>query len=353
MKIKKYGAFISSHYRSLKKIRGQFIHCLMDAQLIPMGMEHFTATSSENFGYIKNLIDQSDIFILILGKTYGSCDENGVSWTEREYLYAKEKKKLIFAFKTKKYIALEKKKGLFKALLSSDGKKQLAFGASVDFAQTITDFASIQRSVTQISSENLNGLAGWERWNERKLETWRKNNNAFDLRGKWFHVHMKDSNDETEESTKYLRIGTLNVKQEFDPENYKRLSFQATNFNILHYDTAKGALESDDSKKTVWNGDYAMNVNTRTIFGAYKTQRFFKAEYGDWKVEKGNYMGIHEMTLDDPDNDNDASDDTLSFSGNFNDVNPSPKRGMAYFFRTAKARDEFVMKKFGKYLEKV
>ena len=52
MEYKKYSAFISSNYESLRSERIELINCLLDAQIIPICMEHFTATSSENFDYI-------------------------------------------------------------------------------------------------------------------------------------------------------------------------------------------------------------------------------------------------------------------------------------------------------------
>ena len=93
MEYKKYSAFISSNFESLKNERMELISCLLDAQMIPICMEHFTATTSENFEYIMYLIDQSDIFIMILGEVYGSCDSMGKSWTENEYEYAIKAKK--------------------------------------------------------------------------------------------------------------------------------------------------------------------------------------------------------------------------------------------------------------------
>ena len=53
MEYKKYSAFVSSHFTSLKKERTELISGLLDAQMIPICMEHFTVTTSEKFDDIK------------------------------------------------------------------------------------------------------------------------------------------------------------------------------------------------------------------------------------------------------------------------------------------------------------
>ena len=65
---------------------------------IPAGMELFTAGDKSQWDVIKKWIDESDIYLLILGGRYGSIDnETGLSYTEMEYNYALEKKKPFFA----------------------------------------------------------------------------------------------------------------------------------------------------------------------------------------------------------------------------------------------------------------
>ena len=69
----------------------------MDAEHIPAGMELFGGAGTV-IDTIKKWIDASDIFMLLLGGKYGSIyEEEGISYTEWEYNYAKliEKKGLI------------------------------------------------------------------------------------------------------------------------------------------------------------------------------------------------------------------------------------------------------------------
>ncbi|MBF9152710.1 DUF4062 domain-containing protein [Novosphingobium jiangmenense] len=58
----------------------------------------FPAADTEQLEYIKKVIDECDYYILIMGGRYGSLDEEGVSFTEREYDYAVDTGKVVLAF---------------------------------------------------------------------------------------------------------------------------------------------------------------------------------------------------------------------------------------------------------------
>ena len=90
-----YLAFISSEYERLRKQRNAIIDILLDFDIMPIGMEHFTTSYDGNFSDIEIFIDQSDFFILLMSDNYGSTDANGISWTEREFDYAVKKNKKI------------------------------------------------------------------------------------------------------------------------------------------------------------------------------------------------------------------------------------------------------------------
>jgi hypothetical protein len=62
-------------------------------------MELFSASSDEQFKYIKRVIDDSDYYVLIIKNRYGSINtKTNKSYTEMEFEYAKEKKLPILAF---------------------------------------------------------------------------------------------------------------------------------------------------------------------------------------------------------------------------------------------------------------
>jgi hypothetical protein len=95
---KKYQVFISSTFRDLVDERQDTLKSVLDMGHIPSGMEVFPAADVEQFEYIKKIIDECDYYVLIVAARYGSMDEEGVSFTEKEYRYAVHQKKTVLAF---------------------------------------------------------------------------------------------------------------------------------------------------------------------------------------------------------------------------------------------------------------
>ncbi len=80
--------FVSSTYTDLIEERQAVIEMLLKADCLPAGMEFFPAADDEKFELIKQVIDRSDYYLVIIGGRFGSVDATGVSFTEREYDYA-------------------------------------------------------------------------------------------------------------------------------------------------------------------------------------------------------------------------------------------------------------------------
>ena len=95
---KKYQVFISSTYRDLVPERQAITRSVLDLGHIPSGMELFPAADEEQFSYIKKVIDECDYYILVIAGRYGSVDESGVGFTEKEYDYAVQTGKTVLAF---------------------------------------------------------------------------------------------------------------------------------------------------------------------------------------------------------------------------------------------------------------
>jgi hypothetical protein len=62
---------------------------------MPAGMELFPATDDTAWDLIKDVIDASDYYVLIIGGRYGSLDTEGIGYTEKEYDYAIKTKKAV------------------------------------------------------------------------------------------------------------------------------------------------------------------------------------------------------------------------------------------------------------------
>lgn len=86
----RYQVFISSTYRDLVLERTKVAEAVLDADCFPAGMESFPATDDEQFDYIKQVIRQSDYYVLIIGWRYGSVGADGISFTEKEFDFAVE-----------------------------------------------------------------------------------------------------------------------------------------------------------------------------------------------------------------------------------------------------------------------
>lgn len=99
---KKYQVFVSTTYDDLVEERKAISQALLECGCIPAGMELFPASNSKQWSIIKDVIDESDYYLLIIAGRYGSTckNESGdvVSYTEMEYEYAREKGKPIVAF---------------------------------------------------------------------------------------------------------------------------------------------------------------------------------------------------------------------------------------------------------------
>lgn len=81
------------------------------ADCIPAGMEAFVASDIEQFEVIKQVIQLCDYYILIIGKRYGSVNEQtGISYTEMEYEYAKQLGIPVLVFALDESVEVEEEK---------------------------------------------------------------------------------------------------------------------------------------------------------------------------------------------------------------------------------------------------
>ena len=95
---KKYQVFVGSTYDDLQEERQVVMQVLLEMDCIPSGMELFPAADEDQWSLIKGVIDDCDYFIVIIAGRYGSMDNDGVSFTQKEYLYAIESDKPVIAF---------------------------------------------------------------------------------------------------------------------------------------------------------------------------------------------------------------------------------------------------------------
>jgi hypothetical protein len=92
---KRYQVFISSTFTDLKDERQAVLKAILELDHMPAGMELFPASDDTAWQLIKDVIDSSDYYVVIIGGRYGSLDETGIGYTEKEYDYAVQTKKPV------------------------------------------------------------------------------------------------------------------------------------------------------------------------------------------------------------------------------------------------------------------
>ncbi len=336
-----YTAFISSAFKSLRNERNAVINSLLDFRVVPIGMEHFTVTTNGQFSDIQELIDESDVFILLLGEKYGSCDKDGVSWTEREYEYALEKNKPILAIVCDELAVLLEKD---EAELTEEQKKQIEFCNKISFARVVNDEFNIKTIIIQFfNTFDFSKCIGWTRLEEEKmsdkaLEEWREAHKVFDVGGNWFHVHLSDEDEE------YIRVGTVNIIQNFTPNNYFDLHITGYNYNVNYYNIQTEHFNENKMKSSRFVGEYKLK-ETGEIFGIFNSKRSFNGSFNLQDVDKGTHRGIHDFVIDV------CEEKTVRIDGEFHDEAPSPKFGRIFLFREESDRNQFLLENRGNVIE--
>ncbi|MEN4602403.1 DUF4062 domain-containing protein [Pantoea agglomerans] len=95
---RKFQIFVSSTYTDLIEERQAAVSAILTAGHIPAGMELFKPGDQTQLDIIKRWIDESDIYLLILGGRYGTiAPDNDHAYTELEYDYALKNNKPLFS----------------------------------------------------------------------------------------------------------------------------------------------------------------------------------------------------------------------------------------------------------------
>ena len=169
---KKLQVFVSSTYTDLKEERQTAVEAILDAGHIPAGMELFKAGNESQLKTINKWIDESDVYMLILGGRYGSVEtKSGKSYTQLEYEYALSKNIPVFAvvlsqdFLTSKINSL----GLEKTMEQDYPDKHKSFKAIVmsKIIREVDDCKDIKIAIHTTLNEFMHeyDLTGWIRNN--------------------------------------------------------------------------------------------------------------------------------------------------------------------------------------------
>jgi nucleoside 2-deoxyribosyltransferase len=163
---KRLQVFVSSTFTDLKEERQAAVEAILAAGHIPAGMELFTAGDESQMEVIKQWIDESDVYLLILGGRYGSIEpKSGKSYTQLEYEYALALGKPLFACVMDESSLEKKIKKHGKSVFEGDNPQKLrdfrseVLGRMVRFWGDIKDIkiAVAEKLSEFVRREDLNG----------------------------------------------------------------------------------------------------------------------------------------------------------------------------------------------------
>ena len=94
----RYQIFVSSTFQNLQEERQAILKSILKLNQFPAGMEIFPAANDSAWDLIEKVIKDSDYYVLVIGGKYGSMDETGISYTEKEYDFAVSQRIPVLAF---------------------------------------------------------------------------------------------------------------------------------------------------------------------------------------------------------------------------------------------------------------
>ena len=162
---KRYQVFVSSTFHDLKDERQAALRAILELDHMPAGMELFPAVDDTAWQLIKDVIDASDYYVLIVGGRYGSMDEAGLGFTEKEYEHAVSTKKPVIALLHQKPDNLPRDKT---ETTEAIWKKLVAFRTKVEKRHTCVYWNSAEelkaRLIVSLTAETKRHPAvGWVR----------------------------------------------------------------------------------------------------------------------------------------------------------------------------------------------
>lgn len=239
---KKLQVFVSSTYTDLIEERQAAVQAILDAGHIPAGMELFKAGNESQLKTIYKWIDESDVYMLILGGRYGSVEKkSGLSYTELEYKYALFKNIPVFAvvlsdsFLTLKINSL----GLKNVTEQIAPDKYQTFKSLVmsKIIREVNDCKDIKLAVHSTLNEFINeyDLIGWVRnnYNNKIFTTLLEENKSLRLKTQQLQNQLNNFN--SKKSHEYYNF-LLETLKSCDFDYYNHSTINALYFFVINYD---------------------------------------------------------------------------------------------------------------------
>jgi hypothetical protein len=171
---RKLQVFVSSTYLDLLAERQAAVQAILRAGHIPAGMELFAAGDQSQMEVIQRWIDESDVYMLILGARYGSVDQaTSKSYTQLEYEYAVKAGKPLFACVINDAAIDERVRTMGRDAIDDNGIKLKAFRTDV-----LSRMSGLWVDAKDIALTIFQSLSDFER--QENLSGWIKGDQALD-----------------------------------------------------------------------------------------------------------------------------------------------------------------------------
>ena len=240
---KKLQVFVSSTYTDLIEERQAAVQAILDAGHIPAGMELFKAGKSQ-METIHRWIDDSDVYLLILGGRYGSIEtDSGLSYTELEYRYALSKNMPVFAvvlsesFLTNKINTPNLRLSNVMEQIVPDKYKSFKSLVMSKIIREVDDCKDIKIAIHSTLHEFLTeyNLSGWIR-NNANLYTQPKS------------ISTKQyNNDDYNKLIEILKSKTYTIPKDYFPNEKYDIVFNALDLFVLCYDSFMTGIDNSGS----------------------------------------------------------------------------------------------------------
>jgi hypothetical protein len=168
---KKLQVFVSSTYKDMIAERQIAVEAILQSGHIPAGMELFAAGDRSQLDVIRKWIDESDVFMLILGGRYGSIDkESGKSYIHLECEHALTQGKPLFAIvAAEEYLTKKAKKKDLTVIEREHAAEYNEFKTDVlsRLCRFFEDLKDIKIAIHEsLASFEDRDLVGWVKANE-------------------------------------------------------------------------------------------------------------------------------------------------------------------------------------------
>ena len=252
----------------MKSERQAAVQAVLDAGHIPAGMELFQAGNNSQLDTVKRWIDESDVYMLILGGRYGSIEPiSGNGYIEVEYKYALSKTIPVFSVVlSESFLSLKASKSSMSEIFEQQNKrnyddfKQLVMTKMVKYADDEKDIKLAIHATLKKFLDDYK-LSGWiksdSQENPIKLltenRTLREDNTRLSKENQKLEKIIEELKQDNYNGFSYIKIMEILGSKIFDIpakklKNPEKLSITALEvFELLYDDFCTGIENSQDT----------------------------------------------------------------------------------------------------------